>query len=193
MVISKEEAARALSEINSANKRTTSMQQYRYLSPHLILWGFIYLVANSLTQFNPSHGMLAWNTLPWLGAVGSMWIGYRSRKLRSASSTVTDAMQRQHGVRILLTMFALMAFFISAFCVLPNPDIKQANAFVSLFWGTYYMVVGIWLGWRMLVVGVLTMASILIAFFVMPEHYFLWMGLVTGSLLMLGGFWLRRI
>lgn len=193
MVISREEAARALSEIDSANKRTASMQQYRHLSPHLILWGFIYLVANSLTQFSPANGMLAWNTLPWLGAVGSMVIGYRSRKLHLPSTQVTNAMQRQHSLRIVLTMLAVMAFFISSFCVLPNPDIKQANAFVSLFWGAYYMVVGIWLGWRMLVVGVLTMSSILIAFFAIPEHYFLWMGLVTGSLLMLGGFWLRRV
>jgi len=48
-----------------------------------------------------------------------------------------------------LTMFAILGFFVATFSILPNLDIKQANAYISLFWGTYYVITGIWTGVRM--------------------------------------------
>jgi len=194
MVISRDEAARALSEIDGANKRASTMQHYRHLAPHLILWGFIWLVANSITELRPDIAPAVWNGLSWSGALLSMWIGYRSKHRQSHPFATTSAeAHRERGLRILLTMMTILGFFIATFCILPSLDMKQTNAYISLFWGAYYMIIGIWTGWRMLVVGILTAASILFAYFGLPEHYFLWMGLVTGSLLILGGIWLRKI
>jgi hypothetical protein len=194
MVISREEAAKALNEISSANKRVNSIQHYRHLSPHLILWGFIWLVANTVTELWPANAGSVWNGLSWAGVVTSMWIGYRSKIRTSHPFAVNSAEAHgERGFRILLTMLTILGFFIATFAILPKLDLKQANAYISLFWGAYYMVVGIWTGFRMLLVGVLTTASILFAFFVIPQHYFLWMGLVTGSLLILGGIWLRKV
>jgi len=193
MVISREEAAQALHDINSANKRTTSMQFYRQLAPHLILWGCVWLVANTVTELWPANAPSVWNGLSWAGVVVSMWIGYRS-KHRSHPLAVTSA--EDHGVRgfrVLLTMITVLGFFAATFTILPKLDMKQANAYISLFWGAYYIATGIWTGPRMLIVGVLVAASILFAFFAIPQHYFLWMGLVTGSLLILGGAWLRKV
>jgi len=194
MVISREEAAKALNEIESVNKRTASMQYYRHLAPHLILWGFIWLVANTVTELLPEKSASVWNGLAWAGAATSMWIGYRSKHRQShlLAATLADD-HGPRGLRILFTMLAILGFFIATFSILPRLDIKQANAYISLFWGTYYVVAGIWTGIRMLVVGILIAASILFAYFGIPQHYFLWMGLVTGSLLILGGIWLRRI
>lgn len=194
MVISREEAAQALNDINSANKRTTSMQYYRHLAPHLILWGFIWLVANTVTELWPANSASVWNGLSWAGALTSMWIGYRSKHRNSHPLAATCAEDHgPRGFRILLTMFAILGFFVATFSILPNLDIKQANAYISLFWGTYYVITGIWTGVRMAIVGLLVAASILFAYFGIPQHYFLWMGLVTGSLLVLGGIWLRRV
>lgn len=194
MVISKEEAAQALSDIHSANQRTKGMLTYRHLAPHLILWGFIWLVANTVTELLPENAAAVWNGLSWAGAVTSMWIGYRSNYHHVQCHSAADAhAHKVRGLRILGTFLVMLAFFISAFTILPQSDSKQINAFISLFWGTCYAIVGIWTGIRMLAVGVLITLSILIAYFVIPAHYFLWMGLVTGTLLILGGAWLRKI
>lgn len=194
MVISKEEAVKALSDIDSAKRRTHSMQLYRHLAPHLVLWGFIWLVANCVTELSPQNAAAVWNGLTWAGAITSMWIGYRSRYYHLADKCAGEThMNRERGLRILGTSLVTLGFFISVFTILPQLNPKQINAFISLFWGAYYAIIGIWTGLRMLAVGVLITLSILIAYFVIPDHYFLWMGLVTGSLLILGGAWLRRV
>ncbi len=193
MVISKEEAAQALNDINSANKRTTNMQHYRHLAPHLILWGFIWLIANTVTELWPANSAAIWNGLSWSGVVTSMWIGFRSKHRSHPFAATSAEAHGERGFRILLTMLTILGFFVATFFILPKMDMKQANAYISMFWGAYYMIVGIWAGARMLVVGVLTVVSILFAFFVIPQHYFLWMGLMTGSLLILGGVWLRKV
>ena len=193
MVISKEEAVQALSEIDSAKRRTHSMQFYRHLAPHLVLWGFIWLVANCTTELYPQNSAAVWNGLTWAGVITSMLIGYRSKHHHADKSISQTSASKERGLRILGTSLVVLGFFISVFTILPQLNPKQINAFISLFWGAYYAVVGIWTGVRMLIVGVLITLSILVAYFVIPDHYFLWMGLVTGSLLILGGAWLRRV
>ncbi len=194
MVISKEEATQALNDIQSANKRIHNMQQYRHVAPFLILWGFIYLVANTLTELHPATAATVWNGLSWAGVVTSMWIGYRSKYRQSHPFAANSAEAHgERGFRVLLTILTIFGYFAALLLIAPRMDPKQIGAIISLFWAVYYLVVGIWVGIRMFIVGVLTSASTLIAYFVIPNHYFLWMGLVTGSLLILGGAWLRRI
>jgi hypothetical protein len=170
------------------------MQQYRHLAPHLILWGCIWLIANTVTELKPDLAQTVWNWLSSLGVVTSMWIGYRSKYRQSHPFAANSAEAHgERGFRVLLTILTVFGYFTALWFIAPRMDPKQFGAIISLFWAAYYLIVGIWVGIRMFIVGVLTSASTLIAYFVIPDHYFLWMGLVTGSLLILGGAWLRRI
>ena len=184
MVVSKHEAAQALQDIDTAQQRTQTMLRYRAAAPHFLIWGGIWLVANCITAFRPALGGTAWRTLVIVGSITSIWLSIRSVKQRATC---------QQGWQIGAAWCAILVFFVASFAVLPHLNGKQANAYISLFWAFIYVLMGIWSGWRILVVGILTTASILVGYFMITTHYFLWMGLVTGSLLMLGGLWLRKV
>lgn len=193
MVVSKHEAAQALSEIDTVRQRTESMQYYRGAAPHFVIWGGVWLLANSTTALYPALSNTAWPLLIFLGSVLSTWLGIRTGRRYAATMNSQPKHARKSGWQFGATWFAVIAYFIANFALLPDLDAKQGNAYISMFWAFLYTLMGIWTGWRILTVGILTAASILVGYFVITTHYFLWMGLVTGSLLMLGGLWLRKV
>lgn len=184
MAVSKHEAAQALQDIDSAQQRTNSMLRYRANAPHFLMWGAIWLIANCVTEFSPAHGGKAWQILATMGSVVSIWLSIRSVKQTATS---------RQGWQIGAVWFAILVFFMATFAVLPHLDAKQGNAYISLFWSFLYVLMGIWSGSRIVIVGFLTTAAIMVGYFMITTHYFLWMGLVTGSLLILGGLWLRKV
>ena len=68
MDIDKNEAALALAAIDAAGARSAQMQRYRRFAPFLILWGGIWLVANSLTDLAPPQVNTIWMVLAVLPA-----------------------------------------------------------------------------------------------------------------------------
>ena len=67
MQISRDEATQALSDISDARARVEKLHDYSDAAPFLILWGLIWLVANSTTQFTPGtwrYGLAGRHT-PW--------------------------------------------------------------------------------------------------------------------------------
>lgn len=192
MVVSKHEAAQALSEIDDASRRTQAMQCYRNAAPYFVVWGCVWLLANCITELRPPLGGKAWSSLVILGSIMSAWLGIRSARQHSASASSRN-LARKLGWQFGATWLVILGYFIATFALLPHLDAKQGNAYISMFWAFIYALMGIWTGWRILTVGVLTAISILVGYFMMTSHYFLWMGLVTGSLLILGGLWLRKV
>jgi hypothetical protein len=184
MAISKHEAEHALQQIDSAQQRAESMQRYRANAPHFLMWGAIWLIANCITEIRPLWAVPTWRVLVIAGSVASIWLTICS---------VRQQTMRRRGWQVGAAWLAIMLFFTASFAVLPHLDAKQGNAYISLVWGFLYALMGIWSGSRVLIVGMLTTASILVGYFMITTHYFLWMGLVTGGLLMLGGLWLRKV
>lgn len=184
MVVNKHEAAQALRDIDSARQRIQSMQHYRAAAPYFLIWGCIYLLANCITSFSPVLGVRAWRVLAIVGWLLSIGLNAYTARQRSANRL---------GWQIGATWLLIFGFFAGSFAVLPHLDARQGNAFISLFWAFLYAVMGLWTGWRILTVGILTAASILVGYFMITSFYFLWMGLVTGGLLILGGLWLRKV
>ena len=184
MVVSKHEAAQALQDIDTAQQRTHTMLRYRSAAPYFLLWGGIWLVANCITEFNPAYGGKTWRALALIGTILSLGWAFRQSRQHGAN---------RYGWRFGAAWLVILGYFAANFALLPHMDAKLGNAYISLFWGFMYCLLGIWTGWRVLTVGLLIAASILVGYFVLTAHYFLWMGLVTGSLLILGGFWLRKV
>jgi hypothetical protein len=190
-VINKDEAATALSDIADASYKAESMQRYQRSAPYFLLWGGIWMLANCLTDLAPAWAGSSWNVLVILGAGITIWLSTRTvqQYAEPMSRQTTGLRNWKYGATWLL----IFAYFIANFSFLPHLNGKQGNAYISMFWAFIYAFVGVWTGWRIFVIGLLTAASILIGYFWINTHYFLWMGLVSGSLLMLGGVWLRKV
>jgi hypothetical protein len=192
MQLSPQDASEALDLIEAAEHRVRERTGYREASSYLILWGLIWLVANALTDLAPVHGALAWPIATPLGALltGVLIVLQVRRDRRECQRTPTQR-ARIRG-RMLMLGIAILGFFPAMSTVLGPLTARQGTAFVSLFWAFAYMAVGAWLGLRMFITGVVLAAAILAGFLFVQTHFLLWMAVVGGGSLLLGGFWLRR-
>jgi hypothetical protein len=183
MSLDAQDASRALADIDTAAARSVQLQRYRGLAPHLILWGAVWMAANLVTDLWPAQSGLAWLLLSLGGSAGSFLIGARTARQQARPG---------HGLRWLLTLLAIVAYQVLSLALLPPLTGRQQDAYISLLWMCLYVAVGAWVGWRLSVVGALGAALIVLAYFHLPTHFFLFMGCVTGGSLIVGGLWLRR-
>jgi hypothetical protein len=59
--------------------------------------------------------------------------------------------------------------------------------------GAIYASIGLWLGTRFVLTGLGVIALTLGGYFLLREHFLMWMALVGGGGLILAGFWLRKV
>ena len=191
MKIDRNEAAVSLAAIDAAGERSIQLQRYRRFAPYLILWGAIWLLANSSSDLAPAQSGNAWLSLTLLGAMASFWLGWRQRK-----TTVEDIASRRcpdHGWRWVLCFLVIVGFQVAAIAVLPPADRRQQDTFFSMFWTFLYMAIGALTGWRLFTIGLAATLLILLGYYGVHSHYFLYMGCVSGGALMAGGLWLRQL
>jgi hypothetical protein len=186
MTISKDEAARALGEIDQARGRLNEATAYGHASPFLIVWGVVWLVADALTQFAPRFG-LAWPVCVTTGMVVSIAIGVALGAKRPRPQ------QTGAGWREAATWVATMLMVFSLFLVVPVTSQREVHSVFGLIFGFIYVIVGLWLGWRMAALGAALVALTLVGFYLVHGWYALFMGVVAGGALIVGGFWLRKL
>ncbi len=183
MVISQDEATRALREIDDARSRSTTLQVYRHFGPQMILWGCIWLLANALCDLYPQRSGTIWPVLSIVGGLGSALLG-RANPRRGGTPAA--------GWRWALTGAVLFGFFCALFALVPAGDALRGTGAVSLFFMLAYMLFGIWAGFRVFAIGLITSAAILVDCFLFTSHQFLWLGVCAGGALIVGGLWVRH-
>jgi hypothetical protein len=188
VVISREEANRALAESDATRARAQTLQGYRHFSGQVMIWGAIWVLANGLSDLLPAYGSLIWAILVIAGVVASMMAGARNGRL-DGSVRASDA---RHSWRWAGSIMVVALFFAGAFAILPPVTGAQSGAFISLFFAAAYMVLGIWAGWKILAVGVCMTVLILLGYFSGAPHLQLWCGAIAGGAMLLGGWWMRR-
>jgi hypothetical protein len=193
MSMSQHDASEALDAIAGADQRVREYKAYREASGYLIVWGVVWLVANAVTGLAPEQGGRAWLAGVILGTVATVWLVIRQSMRARALFHYTKAERVLIGRRVSLTGVAMMGFFPAMLSVLAPLSPMQSNAFISLFWAFAYMVAGAWLGLRLFVTGAVTAVGVLVGYFLLREHYFVWMAAVGGGSLILGGLWLRKL
>ena len=191
MGIDKTEAALALAAIDTAGARSVQLQRYRRFAPYLILWGVIWLLANGVSDLAPAQSNTVWLALTLLGAAASFWLGRRQHA--GAAEGGIPRTRLDQGWRWMLCFLVVVAFLVTAMAVLPPMDGRQQDSFISMFWTFLYMAIGAWTGWRLFAVGLIATLLILLGYYGVHSHYFLYMGCVSGGALMAGGLWLRRL
>jgi hypothetical protein len=194
MNISKQEATAALGEIEDAITQTKRAIGRGGSSATMILWGIIWMVGYSCSQFAPRRAQVVWLCLVFIGAVSSWALGGRSRRLRSPNGSRIG--------RGWLVLFAY-AFFWFLLLHLDSPpgrpvlhlkdsSGRQSGAFFATVAMCGYVVAGLWLGrffiWLGAAVTLLTVAG----YFLLPDWFFLWMAITGGGSLIVAGLYIRR-
>ncbi|MEZ6029034.1 MAG: hypothetical protein R3C46_04720 [Hyphomonadaceae bacterium] len=190
MNVTREEAAKALDDINRASDRVVQLKGYHHGAPHFIIWGLVWLGANSATYFIPGSDKYAWPAALAFGFVASMIAGIlQSRKWPRGRHA--SAAERRFGYRMGMTAAVVMAFIVCITLIAQPSTSREINAMISIIFPFLYIAGGIWAGWRLLAIGLVTAAAIMIGFYWLPDHFDLWMGLFGGGSLIAGGIWLR--
>lgn len=177
------QATDALHEIQHTQRRSAVTYGYLRTSPHLILWGMVWILGYTGTYLRP-HWWLLWPVLVVLGIAGSSYVGRRTRAKEACAE----------GWNYGASAVVLFLFFWATFAVLPPKSGLEVGAFVPIFVGLCYSIYGIWArAVRMLVLGVAVGALTVGGYFYLPAYFLLWMAVVGGGGLILGGLWLRGV
>lgn len=183
MPISPAEAQNALHDISRAERSSAALYRYRHASPHLIVWGLIWAVGYGATYAKPQLGVL-WPVLVGIGTFASAWIGWKFKPAKPGG----------YDWRLAGTWLAIFLFIAAIFAVMPPRSVAEVSAFFPLLVALFYGLIGIWIrGARLVLTGAAVGALTIIGFFFLPQIFLLWMAVVGGGALILGGFWLRSV
>jgi hypothetical protein len=183
MPLSSNEAAQALRDIARTERRSANAYGYRATAPHLILWGVIWLAGYGTGYVKPEWANV-WLPLVIAGSIASFWIGWRMRPVTMS----------RYDWRYIATFVAILLFVFSFLSIIPPHTDNQAAAFFPLLVSLFYGLVGIWTrGMRMLLLGTAVLGLTVFGFFMLPAQFVLWMAVVGGGSLILGGVWLRSV
>jgi hypothetical protein len=185
MSLSSKEAADSLSDVERAARRSAQAYGYSKASPHLILWGIIWVIGYVGTDLDTSHANVIWTALTISGCAISTYIGYRAGPANSSG---------QKNLWRMLGLVAIIFIFFSAIAVVfGHVSGAQMGVIAPLTVGAIYASIGLWLGARFVLTGLGVIALTLGGYFLLREHFLMWMALVGGGGLILAGFWLRKV
>jgi hypothetical protein len=183
VMMDSKEAIAAIGEIEAVTQRVRQSKFYRVSSMTLVLWGVLIALGNVITFVAPVWARLAWAGVYVVGITGT---------IAAAGWENSRASTRTFDVRMLA---ASVLFF--AFGLLWTAGLVQLPPrLLNVFWPTYFMlayaIAGLWFGIAFFVIGVAIAMLTLIGYFWAGPWFDLWMAVVNGGGLVLGGLWMRR-
>lgn len=182
-MIDSKQAADAMADIDDTVRRVRQSLIYQVSSLALLMWGMLAFVGNIAGWFWPRYGLYVWISVYAVSIVGFLAIGayHRSR-----------SRIRVFDVRYLLTFLLIAAFGIFV-CYFGHFTPRQQTAFWPIYIMLFYMMAGVWFGYAFLVIGATIIALTLIGYVYIPGiSLLLWMAVVNGGGLTVGGLWMRR-
>ena len=180
MSLSSKEAAETLSDVERAGRRSAQAFGYRKASPHLILWGIIWVIGYSATDLRPADANLIWAALIAAGCIGGYVLGRGHERSPQAW-------------RFFAVVGIVLIFIASTYTIMHPVHGPQMAAFPALITGAVYAGLGLWLGTRYLITGLAIIALTMGGFLYLHEHILLWMAFVGGGGLILAGVWFRKV
>lgn len=182
MPLSREQAEGALRDITQTERRSSSAYGYKSAAPYLILWGILWIIGYGATDLTPHISGAVWGGVTIVGSVASALVGMRR-----------GGVKRSFSWRIFFSWIAAIFFICAIFTVLKPSDGAQVGAVIPLLVACSYVIMGIWMGTRLAVAGIVIAALTLFGFFFIPAHFALWMAAIGGAALIGTGLWLRSV
>src|SRR5437868_9925753 len=181
--IDAKQAASALSDIASIAHRVRQSTIYNIASLMLVLWGVLVFLGNIGSYLWPRQAGYIWIAVNATGFAGSCAVGVFER--------------RRMGIRSfdLRAVAAFVLFF--AFGILWSVGLGHFTPRqLGVFWPTYFMmiytIIGLWVGSAFVAICLSITALTLIGYFFVGAWFDLWMAVINGGGLVLGGLWMRR-
>jgi hypothetical protein len=178
------EAGKALSDINDVVRRVRQSQIYNLTSVLMIWWGALVFAGNIATWLWPRYDGYIWIAVNMAGILGSL-------ALSGSGYSVTGV--RTFNIRMLVAYLLFFAF--GHFCtdVLGHFTPRQQGTFWPIYFMLFYVIAGLWFGYAFVAIGIaITVLTLIGYFFVTGFTFLLWMAVVNGGGLILGGLWMRR-
>ncbi len=183
MGISRNEAASALTDIESTAGRSRLLKGYHKAGPILMAWGVVWILGYSaMGLLPPEQWGVAWLPLDALGIVATILL---SRGGKSGAKT-------GQGWKIAASVVATMAFMTATYAVFQPTTVDPAIVYPGLMTGLVYAGVGIAFAPRYLWIGAAVFIASLVGFFFFHPWLAYWMAAVGGGGLFVSGLWLRR-
>jgi hypothetical protein len=179
------EAAQALNDIEQIVARVRRSRTYDIASQMMILWGVLVIAGNLLTFGWPRYGGYIWIGVNTAGALGAIAISMF--RFPGASGRGFDA-------RMAIAFMLFFAFGLLCSTVFGHFSPREMGAFWPIYFMLFYCIAGLWLGGAFVVIGLgITVLTLTGYFFIGGVTFLLWMAVVNGGGLILGGLWMRRI
>jgi hypothetical protein len=182
-MIDSKQAAAALSDIDDIVQRVRQSQIYNLASLIMIWWGVLVFAGNIATWLFPWHAAFIWPAVNIGGVVGTVAIGallHIGNRIRAVDSRVVAA----------YVLFYAFGYFCSD--VLGHFGPRELGAFWPIYFMLFYVLAGLWFGRAFIALGLGVTVLTLIGYFYVPGAAFLlWMAVVNGGGLVLGGLWMR--
>lgn len=188
MSLSSKEAAETLSDVARAERRSAQAFGYSRASPHLMIWGLVWVAGYASSDFYPQFANWLWLALILLGGIAGSIVASRQHK-----SDPPGKFASSNPWRFWALFFVIVVFIVSTDAIFHPTRVSQPAAFPALITGAVYAGLGLWFGMRFVVAGLLIMALTLGGYFFLHEHFLLWMAVVGGGGLILAGFWFRAV
>ena len=186
MNVTRSDAASALRDIDTVQKRAQTAFGYRNGSPYLLLWGVLWIIAGTVGALAPGNAGLGWLAADIAGLIGTGCL-IAAQARRDGSDGARGRVFRYVAVAAVLAVF--IALTLSLFAPVTGVEVQS---FIVLLVGAAYVILGCWFGLRYAVVGVAIAALAAGTCHFAPAHAALVVPLLGGGALILGGLWMRR-
>jgi hypothetical protein len=182
-MIDSKQAAAALSDIEVIVRRVQQSQIYNLASLIMIWWGVLVFAANIATYFWPHHANYIWPATNIAGVAGTVVIGallHIRTRVRAADGRIVAA----------YVLFYAFGYFCTD--VLGHFGPRELGAFWPIYFMLFYVLAGLWFGRAFVALGLaITVLTLIGYFYVLGGAFLLWMAVVNGCGLVLGGLWMR--
>jgi hypothetical protein len=187
-MIDSKQAAAALNDIDDVVRRVQQSQLYNLASLIMIWWGALVLVGNVMAYLWPWrdygwYGQFIWPAVNVAGVAGMLLI-----------ATLIQTRSRAHGFdgRVIVAYVLFYAFGYFCSRVLGDFGPRELGAFWPIYFMLFYALAGLWFGWAFVAIGLaITVLTLIGYFYVLSPAFLLWMAVVNGGGLILGGLWMR--
>lgn len=182
-MIDSQQASEALADINEIVRRVRQSRIYQISSLIITMWGVL-LFATYITNYAwPRQGYTIWTVANLIGFAISIAIG--------VITNIRTGIQ-PFPIRLLITYLLIVAFGIFCSVLLGHFGPRQIITFWALYVMLFYAIAGLWFGYAFIVIAVCTAILTLIGYYYIGAAFLLWMAVVHGGGLILGGLWMRR-
>ncbi|MEO9130754.1 MAG: hypothetical protein ABI240_06055 [Sphingomonas sp.] len=189
-MITENEAVESLRDVERVSRRTNVAGAYSVASPHLILWGLVWVMGYTGCGLTAPE-QWGWVWLPCIvaGSIASAVLGRRATR----SGTAKAGGSANPNLRSLLMALIIMLFMGSVYLVFKPTSTLPYLVFPALIMALTYALIGTFGLPRFTWIGAGVFVTVMLGYLLAPALMPFWLAAAGGGGLILGGLWMRTI